>query len=78
MTQRLPKRIRCQSDKLNQLDKQGKPTYISLTEATKILFLDSSTLRYHIIRRRIRAFKSGGKWYVNNDDVQTMKMWNTR
>ncbi|MBD2503417.1 helix-turn-helix domain-containing protein [Anabaena azotica] len=72
MTQRLPKRIRCQSDKLNKIENNGS-TYISLAEAIKHLFLHESTIRYHIIRRRIRAFKSGGRWYLNLSDVEAFK-----
>lgn len=48
---------------------------MSLTEAGKKLFLDTSTIRYHIIRKRLRAFKWGGKWYVYDEDVETFKRW---
>jgi excisionase family DNA binding protein len=48
---------------------------MSLPEAAKILFLDTSTVRYHIIRKRLRAFKWGGKWYLYKDDVETFKKW---
>ncbi len=76
--QRLPKRIQCQSDKNNKLDKDNKSNYISLPEACKLLFLTESTIRYHIIRKRIRAFKSGGgKWWLNINDVETFKTWNS-
>lgn len=48
---------------------------MSLPEAGKKLFLDTSTIRYHIIRKRLRAFKWGGKWYVYDEDVETFKRW---
>jgi excisionase family DNA binding protein len=73
MTQRLPKRIRCQSDKDNQPDKNGNPTYISMKEACNILFLSESTVRHHIIKNRIKAFKSCGKWYLRKLDVESFK-----
>lgn len=74
--QRCPKRIHQQSDKSNGLDKDKKPTHISMADATKLLYLDRSTIRYHIIRKRIRAFKAAGKWWLNFDDVETFKKWN--
>ncbi|NEU77395.1 helix-turn-helix domain-containing protein [Hassallia byssoidea VB512170] len=46
---------------------------LSLPEAAKILFLDTSTIRYHIIRKRLRAFKWAGKWYVYEVDVKAFK-----
>ncbi|MBU7587246.1 MAG: helix-turn-helix domain-containing protein [Nostoc sp. TH1S01] len=75
---RMPRRIRCQSDKLNGKDENGKPTYISLSQAKQILYLHESTIRHHIIRRRIRAFKSGGKWYVNVSDVRALRQMQSR
>ncbi|MEH2092906.1 MAG: helix-turn-helix domain-containing protein [Nostoc sp.] len=74
--QRCPKRIQQQSDKNNGFDKDQKPTHISMADATQLLHLDRSTVRYHIIRKRIRAFKSGGKWWLSKDDVETFKKWN--
>lgn len=68
MTQRLTKRVRCQSDKLNKDD-----NYISLTEAKELLFLHESTIRYYIIKQRIKAFKSGGRWYLSKIDVENFK-----
>ncbi|WP_334838881.1 helix-turn-helix domain-containing protein [Nostoc sp.] len=47
-----------------------------MADATQLLHLDRSTVRYHIIRKRIRAFKSGGKWWLSKDDVETFKKWN--
>ncbi|MEH2312348.1 MAG: hypothetical protein V7K35_13335 [Nostoc sp.] len=47
-----------------------------MADATKLLYLDRSTIRYHIIRKRIRAFKAAGKWWLNFDDVETFKQWN--
>jgi excisionase family DNA binding protein len=70
--QRLPQRIRCQSDKDNKGD-----NYISLPSSCQMLFLTESTLRYHIIRKRLRAFKSGGRWYLRKDDVEAFKKWNS-
>lgn len=75
--QRCPRRIKCQSDKDNKPDKNGKQTYISMSDACKTLYLDRSTIRYHIIRKRIRAFKSAGKWWLNFDDVETFSKWNS-
>ena len=75
--QRCPKRIKGQSDKDNKPDKNGKPTYISMSEACKTLYLDSSTIRYHIIRKRIRAFKSAGRWWLSKNDVETFSQWNS-
>ncbi|MEH2157403.1 hypothetical protein [Nostoc sp.] len=75
--QRCPKRIQCQSDKSNGIDKNKNPTHISMAEAVKLLYLDSSTIRYHIIRKRIRAFKAAGKWWLNSADVETFKKWNS-
>ena len=46
---------------------------LSLPEAAKLLFLTTSTIRYHIIRKRLRAFKWGGKWYVYKIDVESLK-----
>ncbi len=68
--QRIPLRVRQQSDKKNKGD-----NYIPLKQACEILFLTESTIRYHIGRHRIRAFKSGGKWYLNKDNVLTFKQW---
>lgn len=68
--QRMTKRVRCQSDKANKED-----NYMSLPDACKLLFLTESTIRYHIIRKRFKAFKSGGKWYLKKDDVETFKKW---
>lgn len=75
--QKCPIRIKCQSDKNNKPDNNGKPTYISMSEAIKILYLDSSTIRYHIIRLRIRGFKAAGKWWLNKNDVETFSKWNS-
>lgn len=75
--QRCPKRIKGQSDKDNKPDKENKPTYISLPDAGKLLFLTENTIRYHIIRKRIRAFKAAGKWWLNRNDVETFKKWNS-
>ncbi|MCL6750065.1 helix-turn-helix domain-containing protein [Nostoc sp. CCCryo 231-06] len=66
----MTKRVRCQSDKANKED-----NYMSLPDACKLLFLTESTIRYHIIRKRFKAFKSGGKWYLKKDDVETFKKW---
>jgi hypothetical protein len=68
--QRLPHRVRRQSDKDNKND-----NYISLPEACKLLFLTESGIRHHIIRQRFKAFKSGGKWYLSKDSVETFKNW---
>jgi hypothetical protein len=76
--QKCPIRIKCQSDKLNTIDKDKKPTYISMADAKKILYLSDSTIRYHLIRKRIRAFKSAGKWWLNSDDVKTFKKWSSQ
>ncbi|AUB40470.1 Helix-turn-helix domain [Nostoc flagelliforme CCNUN1] len=67
---RLPHRVRRQSDKSNKDN-----NYISLSESCKILFLTESSIRYHIIRHRLKAFKSGGKWYLSKDSVETFKTW---
>ena len=75
--QKCPIRIKCQSDKNNKPDKNGKPTYISMSEACKILYLDSSTIRYHIIRKRIGAFKAAGKWWLSKNDVEIFSKWNS-
>lgn len=66
---RIDYRTRTQSDKLNKPDKDGKPVYLSLKEVKEQLFLDESTIRYHIAKRRFRAFKNGGRWYLHRDDV---------
>jgi len=68
--QRLPHRVRRQSDKSNKGD-----NHISLPEACKLLFLSESTVRYHIIRQRLKGFKSGGKWYLEKNSVETFKSW---
>jgi excisionase family DNA binding protein len=68
--QKIPNRVRRQSDKNNNGD-----NYISMPEACRILFLSDSTIRYYIGRHRIKAFKSGGKWYVFKDDILTFKQW---
>ncbi|WP_416212292.1 helix-turn-helix domain-containing protein [Nostoc sp. DedSLP03] len=68
--QRIPDRVRKQSDKNNKYD-----NYISLPEACKVLFLTESTVRYYIGRHRIRAFKSHGRWYLNKDNVLTLQNW---
>jgi excisionase family DNA binding protein len=70
--QRLTQRVRCQSDKDNKNE-----NYISLPDACKLLFFTESTVRYHINRKRLRAFKSGGRWYLKKDDVETLKKWLT-
>ncbi len=77
LMQRLPQRIRCQSDKDNKPGKNNESIYMSLPDACKELFLTESTIRYHIIRKRIKAFKSSGKWYLKKDDVETFKQWNS-
>ena len=68
--QRIPKRTKGRSDKDN---KDGN--YISLPEACKLLYLSDSTIRYYIYKQRIKAFKSGGKWYLNKDNVLTLQQW---
>ena len=68
--QKLPKRVRRQSDKNN---KDGN--YISLSEACKLLFLTESSVRYYISKQRIRSFKSGGRWYLHKGDVTTLQQW---
>lgn len=75
--QRCPKRIKCQSDKNNKPDKNGNQTYISMSDACKALYLDRSTIRHHIIRKRIRAFKAAGKWWLSKNDVETFSKWNS-
>jgi excisionase family DNA binding protein len=67
MTQKCSKRIQCQ--------KMLNLPAMSLPEAAKLLFLSTSTIRYHIIRKRLRAFKWAGKWYVYKIDVETFKQW---
>lgn len=69
---RMPRRVRCQSDRLNGKDEKGKPIYISLSQAREILYLHESSIRHLIANRKIKAFKSGGKWYVNADDVRSI------
>ncbi|AUB36639.1 putative DNA-binding transcriptional regulator AlpA [Nostoc flagelliforme CCNUN1] len=68
--QKLPKRVRRQSDKNNKDD-----NYISLADACKILYLTESTVRYYISKQRIKAFKSGGKWYLCKGDVEMLRQW---
>lgn len=67
---KVPKRVRRQSDKGNRHD-----NYISLPQACKLLFLTDSSVRYYIAQHRIKAFKSGGRWYLCKNDVMTFKEW---
>lgn len=69
---RTPRRIFTQSDKLNKIDKDGKPTYISMNETKDILHLSDDGVKHYIIKRTIKAFKSGGKWYLNRDNVTSL------
>jgi hypothetical protein len=62
--------IRCQSDKHNKND-----NYISLKQACELLFLTESSVRYYILKKRFRAFKSGGRWYLLKTDIETFKQW---
>lgn len=67
VTQKCSKRIHCQR-MLNVFA-------LSLPEAAKILFLETSTIRYYIIRKRLRAYKWGGKWYVYEEEVKAFRQW---
>lgn len=62
---RMTRRKICQSDK----DNNPKNPYISLPETCKRLYMTESSVRYHINAGRLKAFKSGGKWWICEADV---------
>ncbi|NET03082.1 MAG: hypothetical protein F6K61_21555 [Sphaerospermopsis sp. SIO1G1] len=63
----MPNRIKCNGFKEGKL--------ISLSEVSKRLFFDESTVRYHFIRGRLKGFRNNGVWWFTEESVENLQKY---